>query len=217
MDNEQPLLNNLRKFFPLIILVGLGLLILIGLSVVRRLGKVQADFLTAPKEAVVMIGNSKVGSSIYLSPGKYDLTVSHDGFTPYKQTFEIKKGDSKMNFSVGLTPVTEAARKLANSEVSLYARVEAEGSKKAQQAGLEFTKNYPLVRNLPYDAGYYRIDYGKDSTGALVIQISSDSGALGRQVALEKIRSWGYDPTDYIIVFPGLNNPFTSDGSARTD
>lgn len=209
MDNFTQLPKRTKLALLGVALFAAGFIIFWLVLVVGERGKIAVEIKAAPRRAAISIDNRRVGGKAFLPPGTHTLTVSYDGFNTYQQTFELKPGDPAAIFTVALSPQTANAKRIAAAEAKRYAEIEGLGGQKAQEDNVAFQKNNPIVKNIPYKTSYYSIDYGKNEAGELVIQITAAS-PLGRQVALEKIRSWGYDPTDYRLVFVGLQNPFDS-------
>lgn len=207
MDNADGLSLKTKRLILLAVLVVIVLVVMGFVSALQRRGKVAIQIRTAPKEAIVTIDGKKTSKSVSLAPGNYTFVISYPGFASYTEKLELKSGDGERVFSAALTPQTPAAKQLADTQLGQYRELEKLGGQEAQKDGENFLKNNPILGNIPTKTSYYSIDYGRDASGDIVIQITA-SQPLGRQVALEKIRSWGYDPTDYKLVFVGLVNPF---------
>jgi len=190
-----------------VFLIG-GLMLITSLS---HHGKVLVEVKTAPEEALITINGKKTGEASHLAPGNYKLAVTYEGFKSFSKDFTVTANEGPLTFPVALSATTAKAQQMVKSETARYSEIEGIGGQQAQAASQQFLKDAPLVTNLPYDSGYYRIDYGKDASGGLVIQITASS-PLSRQVAIAQIRSWGFDPTDYNLQFIGFANPF---GSAK--
>jgi hypothetical protein len=210
---QEPLFSKQAK-----ILLAAACLILAGIfgfgltTTVRDKGRVPVEVMTAPREAKVFFNDKPSPASAMLSPGHYTLKVSYPGFDTKTQTFDVRDGDSKRTFPVELHPQTAEAQQIAAAERERYTQVEGVGSSVASKAGEDFVKSNPIAAFLPKHTGYYNIDYAKDANGNFVVQISA-TAPIGRQVALQQIRDWGFDPTDYRIQFVGLNNPFAAGGN----
>ena len=207
MDNNA-LSNKIKS--PVLVVVALLAMGLVVLGIVSKTNKrngVVVELRAAPKQATMVVDGKAVGKNTKLTAGEHTAVVSHEGFVSYTKTFELRPGDEKFVLTAALSPETTTAKAIATEQRELYAEIESLSGQQSQEASELFFKNNPILRNIPEKTSYYSIDYGKDESGELIIQISA-SQPVGRQVALAKIRSWGYDPTDYKIVFVGLNNPF---------
>lgn len=71
-----------------------------------------------------------------------------------------------------------------------------------------FVSDNPIVKQLPYQHPYYSINYKTvgETTNDIIITIRTPSPRY-RYSAVEKLKSWGYDPTDYSIEFIDYKNP----------
>lgn len=211
-----PLSRRTKEVIATICLLILGLAVIFAVTTFQNRNKIKVEVRTAPNNAQVSIDGKKVEHTVRLLPGQYVLMVSYEGFSTYQQTIELKKDSTHLEQNVALSAQTENAKKIAASESELYSELEDLGGRKAQENNLKFQQDNPIVNNIPFKTSYYSIDYGKDSSGNLLIQITAGE-PLGRQVAVEKIRSWGYEPTDYRLVFLELTNPFAKSVPGRTN
>lgn len=211
MDSAYGISVKVRLLLLAIAMVIIGFTVLAIVSAGQNKGRVDVEVITAPKQAGITIDGKKAGRGSSLKPGTYTFVVSYSGFSAYTEKVILKEGDKKRTLAVALAPQSSDARSLAAAQLDQYTAVENLGGQNAQADSEDFLKNNPLLENIPVKTSYYSIDYGKDAAGNIVIQITAGQ-PLGRQVALEKIRSWGFDPTDYRIVFVGLSNPFNKVG-----
>lgn len=194
----------------IIIFIFLVLILFFGTyNFISRRNKSEISFITAPAEANIKINNKTVGHKVYLTEGSYKVNVSYEGFGNIEETIQISRNQPPKEIPIALSAVTDTAKIIAQKQVRQYTKIEALGGKESMKEGIEFQKNNPISQNLPFKTGYYSIDYGKNLSGEFELEITSNN-PLGRQVAIEKIHSWGYDLTDYNIVFVGLDNPFMS-------
>lgn len=73
----------------------------------------------------------------------------------------------------------------------------------------DLAKNYPLVTKLPYKDPYYRISYRSNDANDFSLVVYTPSPRY-RYAALQQIRAFGYDPSDFIVDFVNYNNPLES-------
>lgn len=199
-----------EKRYWLIVILAIGMVgaLIISLVVSRRDAGANLEIIAAPKDITIIIEDREYkAGKITLEPGTYTVRAEREGFANLTQ--EISVGDELKTVTFALTPETEEAKKLAAENRGTYAEVESLGGQIAQQEGQQFRDAYPLVGKLPRNTSLYSINYTHDleKPGKIYIRIDSTS-PVGRQVAIAQIREWGFDPTDYNIVFAGLYNPF---------
>lgn len=210
MYPDQVQANRRKALIAVVVLALLGLAVFAVVSGIQARGKVAITFVTAPEQVTIKLNGAQVGKNARVLPGTYELVVERDGFKSYSQQITISTDEGSKEFPVALTPLSDAAHQTAEKEQKLYADIEAAGGKRAEQEGVDFVTNNPIVRYIPFKTGYYAIDYGKDASQNLVIQITASS-PLGRKVAIEKIRDWGFDPTDLRIEYLGFTNNLAGD------
>lgn len=80
-------------------------------------------------------------------------------------------------------------------------------------AGLAFeeyystlSQNFPLVTKLPFRDPYYTISYRSDNEKDFSLVVYTPSPRY-RYAAINQIRTFGYDPSDYKIEFVDYSNP----------
>lgn len=203
-----------------IILLVVGLFVILVLvmvlSATSKSGKVKMDFLLAPSKANVTVNGKIVGKTVYEKPGTYKVSVSRDGYNTYNTEVTLDKNEPEKTVAIGLVPRTlEAQREISKFEAD-YKRVQVQSSKKVNQAGQAQQDKYPIMASLPYRSSIYNIEYGKTDKQEFVIQVFAKTPAT-RQIALAKIRDWGYDPSNYTIQFVDLKNPFDTELQVRDD
>ncbi len=158
-----------------------------------------------PSNATVRIGdkNYKVGR-IGLEPGDHTVTVSRDGFESNTQEVAVRAGEFE-TVLVALTPVSQDAQAWAARNADLYRQIEDIGGEEAREAGTEIREHNPLISVLPYRGVLFDIDYrlSAQDPNRVVIQVTADSAGT-RVLAIERIRDFGYEPTDYEIEFVNL-------------
>lgn len=203
-----------RLLIILVIVCAVITALVVGIyTAISQQGKTSVSLIVVGKNSKVLVDNKPVrGNPLYLEPGKYKVSAQANGFKPASK--DVVVGEDKMTVTLILSPDSEEAEKWAKAHEDDYLKAEAVAGKQARAEGEDFNTRNPLVRILPYKTDYYSIDYRVDKDENAIIQITSSS-ALGRQVALEKIRSSGFDLTDYTFEFINLANPFPTTGEAR--
>lgn len=208
MEEQSTGLGRLR--WAILAIVGLILLSLLAFLLFQdRNDSANLKLVVVPDDATVTIdGQSSGPGLIELPPGEHTIVAEKEGFETLSQTVDI--GPSLETVAFALTPVSEEAKAWAQENQDKYLEVESIAGTAANQEGEAFQDRYPLTARLPYDAVIYRIDYVlvDDNNESVVIRVKSEVGPAGRQVALEQIRQWGFEPSDYEFVFPNLGNPF---------
>lgn len=161
-----------------------------------------------PVDSIIKIDGKKSGQGkIGLSPGEHQLIIARSGFADATLKFNINNKQT-LTKNFGLHPTSQEGYDWIKKHPGDILQGEAFGPDRANEID-QTLKNYPIIGYLPYHSGIYNIDYGSSGDNDLTVQISA-SGPIGRQVALARIRSWGFDPTDYKIVFTNFSNPFSA-------
>lgn len=206
-------MNNLGWYIRKLWWVGfllVAIFIVIIIFIVARVRTIGAnlDIFVAPGNAKVYIDGQKSGDGRRkVSIGEHEIKVERDGYETSTQ--QVTASDELLQIAVALTPVSDKAKQEASKNQKAYSRAEELGGIQSQQEGQSVFDQYPLLARLPYDTGFYSINYAKDTSDndeSYYVRIDAN-GAIGRQVALKQIRDWGYDPTSYRIIFPGIDNP----------
>ncbi|HVQ45004.1 MAG TPA: hypothetical protein VMT30_08690 [Candidatus Saccharimonadia bacterium] len=194
----------------ILILVGAYLSLTPGAT---QSGKVAVKVYLVPTDAALKIdGKAAKAGTAYLDPGKHTVTAARDGFASASTGYDFTAGQTDAAIDIALIPQTNAARVYAHDHANLYQ--EREGREAARDAtfGKNFAGKNPIVKQLPYKNFLYTIGYRLDPTdptgNSIVIEIDSPTGY--RNGAVEKIRSFGFDPTDFKIIFRDYQDPFSS-------
>jgi hypothetical protein len=160
-----------------------------------------------PDDATVAINGNKVGSNSKngVIPGKYTIVAKRNGFEDKTEEVEAKKGETKV-VRLLMSPNSEEGYKWMRNHPDRAREYEAmkgaEYSKKVE-AG---TNANPLISHLPEVHPTWRIDYGKsvqnpdDPTAAAII-ITTAGSDMAKQQALDWIKSQGFNPADYEIIY----------------
>ncbi len=172
---------------------------------ISRIGKVGVEFHLVPGDSTITINNKVYGNGTqYLSPGDYTAKITHEGFASSETSF-IASSD-KATVAVSLTPSSDEAKKWAEAHQSAYKDNERYGAVQARQDGRLFRERFPIVNRLPYEDPYYKIAYRSKNNRDLTITITTESPRY-RYMAVQKIREFGFSPSEYKIDFVDYKNP----------
>lgn len=198
-----------RRLWLLVFLVtAMALSLIVFAILTMRNNNANLEIIAAPTGVnIVVDGKNYSPGKISLTPGKHMVRAEKEGFETITQDVTVDESLKQVTFA--LTPKTAEAQKIAEKDSRLYDQVESIGGQLAQEQGQAFTNANPIVAKLPKNTSIYAINYTRDieRPGQVYIRIDSTSPA-GRQAAIAQIRTWGFNPTDYRIVFAGLINPF---------
>lgn len=172
----------------------------------QRRGKVEVVVKTVPKDSSIIINGKKYsGSSLYIEPGKYNITISKDGFLSHSQELIVNEVDNPKVY-VGLSPDSEEARRWQARHRSDYTDLENQSFEYAQEYGENFQRRWPITKILPIKDPYFTVSYRVDENSEITITIKGTSPRY-REFAIEEIRKNGFEPTDYRFEFIGFSNP----------
>lgn len=208
-------MNTRNKVIGLVTVLAIGL---VTAFLVLTLNKSQqnTEIIVVPNDSLVEIkGNDgslikKTGaSSLSLKPGNYEITAQKEGFLAKSTQLNISEDSEKQTIVLLLEPSSQEAKDWAQKNNKQYLEAEGRAGELDQISGEKFRSENKITSSLPYNGGFYRIDYGIDrkNNNSFKLVITGDTPNL-RQVAIEKIRELGYNPSDYIIEFKGVKNIF---------
>lgn len=155
------------------------------------------------------------GQTVFVLAGKHTYKVSRDQFDSQTVTITSANNETK-EVLVALDPQTDAARALLNTANS-QSVIQRVGSRKLDTAQESITKNYPILKDLPYTSHSFEIDacssqkYPNDSSKIALCVYSNDP--TGVQPIVEGvIKNLGYNPGDYEIIYePAPSSSGSSD------
>lgn len=199
--------KNKRK---IIIGIFLCLILIFSLSLwtfIDRSGKNPLVVSVVPGNATVLINEQKKGRGThYLPSGTYTVEVKKDGFESQKKSIIVSDKKEQNVIAISLAPRSDEAKKWAENHASDYKKNEEFGAIEAEQNGKYFTQLHPITKQLPYIDPYFTISYISNPDMTIAITIDTPSPRY-RYYAVAKIRSMGYDPTDFVIQFKDFKNP----------
>ena len=205
--------SNTKKIIVVLSLFILVPLLIIAISYISsrgNQGKIKVEILAVPSYATTTIdGETVKKSTVYLSPGVYTFETKQEGFETQKRSIKIDQ--TERTVTMALVPISEQADKWAKDNQNAYLKAEGAEGEEADAEGQALIAKNPIIQNLPYTDPLYNINYGTvPGSDTVYILIDAETPSpVARQAAVERIRSWGYEPTEYIIVFSDFKNPFS--------
>jgi hypothetical protein len=201
---------NRKKLVLAFIIISSLFLLFLFLNATNNNNKDVVNIQVAPKDAKIILDNkttTRTGEQA-LTSGKHTIRTSRDGFSDNQQTFFTKKGEIS-TVLVGLTPNSPIGTKYIEDNQDEFVELQNLGSLEYNKGAEALAKKYPMIIDLPIDAYYYQIDYGKsskypDDPNSIAIYIRANT-PFYRQTAVYSIYNLGYDPSDYEIIFEPLS------------
>lgn len=204
-----------RRLYIGIGVIALGLVIaalLLGLQSRDKTATIEIQS-AVPNDASVTIDNGKVGSNSKnaVLPGKHTVAARRSGFEDKTQEVEVKQGETKI-IRLIMTPNSEEGYTWLRNHPDLAVEYESMVGQQFDQASDKATQINPLIAYLPEVHRTWRIDYGAsaahpDDPGALAIIITYGGSDIDKQNALDWIKSQGFNPSDYEIIYKTPSQP----------
>ncbi|HSX48132.1 MAG TPA: hypothetical protein VLF41_01340 [Candidatus Nanoarchaeia archaeon] len=164
------------------------------------------DLTIVPQDAQIILdgkGTIKPGTTS-LGAGQHSLSFSRDGFGSQTTSVDIQKGQKNIQQIVLQITGTAGLQYYADHPDQAREAEGISGQKISDQASSIQQKD-PIIAQLPFFRREWRVDYGKSQKHpedpnaiALYITVASDAD---KQDALDWIRSVGYDPNKYEIIY----------------
>lgn len=203
--------NNIKFILAIAGILAIGLIAYGIYQKVVIAGNVAVTINLVPSDATLTVNGKSVSTSgtIYLAPNQtYTIQASKDGFATFNDSKYIDASNNSIN--IALTAVSDAAKQWVQNNQDLYQNNEGQAGAAATSTGEAFAARNPITQYLPLDNLVYSIGYRNDpsdpSGNSIIITIDAPEGY--RNSAIEKIRSLGYDPTQFKIEFNNYQNPF---------
>lgn len=175
---------------------------------VSHIGKVPVVVSTVPGDASVSLDGNRIGGGTqWIIPGTYKVTVKKDGFAEQARKIIISPEKAQNVLALALKPQSDDAKKWAKEHADDYKKNEEFGAIEARNNGDFFSKRNPITTKLPYTDPYFKIGYVTDPNDLSIKLTIETPSPRYRFYAVEKIRSMGYDPTDFEIMFKDFHNP----------
>jgi hypothetical protein len=166
-----------------------------------------------PTDAKVTIDDGGVGSNSKngVKPGKHTVVAKRDGFEDKTQEIEVAQGETKI-IRLLMKPINQTGYEWMREHPDLAVEYEA---MVGQQFSTQSTKTVdanPLIANLPEIHPTWRVDYGKsvaypNDPNKVAIIITYGGPEIDKQNALNWIKSLGFNPADYEIIYKVPSQP----------
>lgn len=178
-----------------------------GFTLISRQGKVGVTISAVPRDAAVLIDGKKTSSGTHwLIPGTYTISAEKDGFTKNAKTVVVTPDKEKNVVALSLAAESEAAMRWVEKNEREYLKNQEYGALEARANGVYFRQQNPIASVLPFTDPYYTISYQVQDDNSIMITIATPSPRY-RYLAVEKLRTLGYNPTDFRILFTDYKNP----------
>lgn len=172
-----------------------------------RAGKEPLTIAVVPSDARITVnGNQMNDGNHWVNEGTYTITAEKDGFEKQQQSLTVSKEKDQNVVALSLVPKSDEAKAWAKKHADKYKDNERYGARAAHTEGEYFTNQNPITKELPYTDPYYKIGYIVNEDRTITITILTQSPRY-RFYAIEQIREWGYDPTNFVIDFKDFKNP----------
>jgi len=205
------LLQEYKKTLAIFVILFTGLLVSYGVFVaIDRSGKTEYTIRAVPSDASVTINGTKVKPGrLYLTPGRYTITATKQGFTTYNQTLFLTT-TLEPEINIALTAVSDQARQWARDHKDDYTTINEFITTQTNADKNHLKSNNAITEKLPFTNMLYTIDYAPDPDDpegdAIMLNITALPNK--RLSALYIVRQLGYDPTDYRIHFTDFTGMF---------
>jgi hypothetical protein len=178
---------------------------------ISRAGKEPVTIYLIPGDTKLTIDNQQYrAGTAYIKPGTYNVSASREGFESLERTVTIDQPNTTV-IDISLTPVSDEAKQWQQDNMDLYKEFQVRTGIRANEFGEQFREQFPIVTKIPFSNFIYTIGYRlknpDNASEGITIEITAITGY--REAALDKIREFGFDPTDYEINFNNFENPFS--------
>ena len=217
LNTDKPLINPkiVIAVSAIIFIAILGISLFFVIDDASR--SVTVRFLVAPSSATITLGDTQYQSAetYRIRPGNYELTIAKDGFDPYQESLTLNDGDNlNINIALEIQPGNENYYKEHPGEAYV---LEAIWTNQMIAGSEVVLADNPLLNILPVDVEYYvqnkeyihyQISFRIDNPENVVVLINDYTGG-NYDAALERIRTEGYDPSNYNIEYRDLTADYT--------
>ena len=196
-------------------ILALGLIIVVfvlGLQSRDKTANIEIQS-AVPNDAKVTIDGNGVGSNSKngVTPGKHTVVAKRDGFEDKTQEVEVKQGETKV-IRLLMKPNSQVGYEWMRAHPDLAVEYEAMVGQQFAQQSQKTTDANPLIANLPEIHPTWRVDYGKsvaypNDPNKVAIIITYGGAEIDKQNALNWIKSLGFNPADYEIVYKVPSQP----------
>jgi hypothetical protein len=162
-------------------------------SAIENSNKHQLSIYAVPTTAHISINGVDSTENTTLPTGVYTITVSNEGFLANTQTITV---DSDIETGALLQPISDDAKKWSRNNINEYPE------------DFDYTiDQYPVVKYLPYSNYIYSIGVDDTTISNPPLKLIIESLPGYYNAPIDKIRSMGYSPEDYIYAF-NYKDPF---------
>lgn len=207
MFNTNPQLRKLVYISAALLLVGtVGYILFVGWQNRDKTALIEIQS-AVPNDANVTINGNKVGanSKNAVVPGKHTVSAKRNGFDDKTQEVEVKQGETK-TVRLIMTPNGDEGYNWLRAHPDASMEYEGAVGQQFDQTSDKATAENPLIAYLPEVHPTWRVDYGKsvknpNDPTALAIIITYGGSDIDKQNALDWIKSQGFKPEDYEIIY----------------
>jgi len=193
------------------IALGIGALLLVvtvlmlGLQTRDKTATIEIQSIV-PNDATVTIDGNKVDSNSKngVTPGKHTVVAKRNGFDDKTQEVEAKQGETA-TVRLLMNPNSQVGYDWLRNHPDLAPQFEGAIGDEFNQDSQNATAENPLIAYLPEIHPKWRVDYGKSVKNpndpkamAIIITYGND---VAKQQALDWIKSQGFNPDNYEIIF----------------
>lgn len=181
-----------RRLF--LILITISIIIFIGFYFVSQYifqkDKINVTISSNIQSTKIMINGKLLNNSnVYLKPGKYAITAYSSGYYEFRNNYDMSDKNNNININLIQKPEKTISELIEDGEYDYV------------------LSQIPIIKNLPFDTFLLKILYTPESTlSSFEINIEAYEGYKTK--AIDKIKDWGYDPSNFNIKFNNYENPF---------
>lgn len=206
--SDEPFIQKHRQRIIISVALLFAIIIIWAIAIyVGRIGKTPLVVSLVPSDATVIIDGQRHGNgTLWLADGTYQIAVEKEGFETQKKSILVTNKKEQNVAAVSLNPKSDDAKKWAEKHQNDYTKNEQYGAIEARSNGEYFTNKNPITAKLPFKDPYFTIGYRTEKDDSITITVVTPSPRY-RFYAIEQIREWGYDPTDFVFDFKDFHNP----------
>ena len=199
-------MSKVKKYFWLMLLCGLILVLVIILIVLNNAKNSYLNIYITPLSAKVVINGSEYENGVYkLFPGEYTAIISADGFKEKEVSFKLNSNEytNLFNCLIENDSTDNYYEQTSRSDDLAVLPQIAHYNEKANNILAEITSLEKIYDNLPKpfkgDDYYYSIEKRNNCESILCLTIRNFNGN-NIESAKKEIINMGFDPEEYQIV-----------------